>query len=115
MKKAASSSAEPMPTVGEGLIEAFTELAAHLRGEAEVESYEFVPPEDLSPARIRAIRESVGSRKVFEKMTGIPAGTIDGYERGRRRPDAATQALFRIIEREPEAVRRALVAEGRAA
>jgi putative transcriptional regulator len=33
---------------------------------------------------------------------------MEAYEQGRRRPDAAMQTLLRVIEREPEAVRRAL-------
>ncbi|UOK73522.1 hypothetical protein [Ancylobacter polymorphus] len=37
-------------------------------------------PTELTPARIRSIRESVGSRKAFEEMAGIPARTIDEYE-----------------------------------
>jgi putative transcriptional regulator len=115
-KKISAAETERHPSVGEGLIEAFEELAAHLRGEKTgVESYTFIPSDELTPARIRGIRESVGSRAAFAKMTGIPAGTIEGYERGRRAPDAATRALFKIIEVEPDAVRRALAGEGRAA
>lgn len=34
--------------------------------------------------------------------------TMEAYEQGRRRPDKATQALLTIIEREPEAAKRAL-------
>jgi hypothetical protein len=45
--------------VGADLVEAFEEMAAHLRGEVEVESYE-VPANVLTPARIREIRRKVG-------------------------------------------------------
>lgn len=115
-KKTPAPEMERNPTIGEGLIEAFAELAAHLRGEETgIESYEFTPPDELTPARIRDIRESFGSRVAFAALTGIPAGTIEGYERGRRAPDAATRALLKVIEREPDAVRRALKREGRAA
>jgi putative transcriptional regulator len=33
---------------------------------------------------------------------------MEAYEQGRRRPDAAMQALLRVIERELDAVRRTL-------
>ncbi|MGU3492694.1 helix-turn-helix domain-containing protein [Xanthobacteraceae bacterium A53D] len=106
----------PAQSVGDGLIEAFEEIAAHLRGEVKMEGYDFVPPPELTPARIRQIRETVaGTRKGFEALTGIPSRTIEGYELGRRAPDAATRALLKVIEREPEAVRRALIADGEAA
>ena len=94
--------------LGRELEEAFKELAAYLRGEIEVESYE-VPADHLSPTRIKAIRRSVAaSTKDFERQFGVPARTVEAYEQGRRRPDAAMEALLRVIEREPAAVRRAL-------
>lgn len=94
--------------LGKDLEEAFTELAAHLRGEAEAESYE-VAEDVLTPARIRAIRHKVAtSTKEFESRFHIPARTIEAYEQGRRRPDAAMVTLLRVIDREPDAVRRAL-------
>jgi len=83
--------AERRTKFGRDLEEAFKELAAHLRGDIEVEGYE-VPEDFLTPTRIKAIR-----RKVAE-----------AYEQGRRRPDAAMQTLLKVIDREPAAVRRAL-------
>lgn len=101
-----------MSRVGDDLVEAFGEMAAYLRGEAGTESYE-VPPEVLTPERIRAIRRSVAtSTKAFEAQFRIPARTIEAYEQGRRRPDTATSVLLKVIEAEPEAVRRALLRTG---
>lgn len=97
-----------MNRVGEDLVSAFQEMAAHLRGEIEAESYE-VSLDALTPERIREIRRKVASsRKAFEATFSISARTMESYEQGRRRPDAAMTALLRIIEREPEAARRAL-------
>src|SRR5688572_19941526 len=97
-----------MSRVGNDLVEAFEEMAAYLRGEVEVESYE-LPPDVLTAERIRAIRRSVArSTKEFEAEFHIPARTIEAYEQGRRKPDAATVVLLRVIEKEPDAVRRAL-------
>jgi len=94
--------------VGDDLVEAFQEMAAYLRGEVEVEAYE-VPNDVLTPERVRTIRRKVAtSTKEFERQFQISARTMEAYEQGRRRPDTTMQALLRIIEREPDAVRRAL-------
>lgn len=97
-----------MSRIGADLVEAFKEMAAHLRGEIEVESYE-MPADVLTPVRIRDIRRKVArSTKAFEAAFRISARTMESYEQGRRKPDAAMTALLRIIDKEPEAARRAL-------
>ena len=97
-----------MSRVGEDLVEAFAEMEAYMRGEASVESYE-LPAENLTADRIRAIRRALAtSTKAFEAEFRIPARTIEAYEQGRRKPDAATSVLLRVLEKEPDAVRRAL-------
>lgn len=94
--------------VGDDLVEAFQEMAAYLSGEIEVASYE-VPDDVLTPERVQTIRRKVAaSTKEFERQFHISARTMEAYEQGRRRPDAAMQTLLRVIEREPDAVRRAL-------
>ena len=103
--KARASKGSP---VGADLVEAFQEMAAYLRGEVEVESYE-AADDVLTPERVQAIRRKVAaSTKEFERRFRISARTMEAYEQGRRRPDVAMQTLLRVIEREPEAVRRAL-------
>jgi putative transcriptional regulator len=46
--------------VGADLVEAFREMAAYLRGEVKVESYE-VPDDVLTPQRVKAIRRKVAA------------------------------------------------------
>jgi len=97
-----------MSKVGADLVEAFEEMAAHLRGDVEVESYD-VPADVLTPSRIKEIRRKVASStKAFEAAFRISARTMESYEQGRRKPDAAMTALLRIIEKEPRAARKAL-------
>jgi putative transcriptional regulator len=94
--------------VGDDLVEAFEEMARHLRGEIELEAHD-LPGKIMTPARIRAIRLKVASStKEFERLFGIPARTMESYEQGRRNLDGAMRALLRIIDREPNAARRAL-------
>ena len=68
-----------------------------------------MPADVLTPGKIREIRRTVArSTKAFEAEFHISARTMESYEQGRRKPDAAMTALLRIIEKEPEAARRAL-------
>ncbi|MEX6506159.1 helix-turn-helix domain-containing protein [Jiella sp. M17.18] len=98
-----------MSDVGNDLVEAFAEIAADLRGETRAQSYE-IPSDLMTPERIRAIRRRVASStRAFEREFHVPARTMEAYEQGRRRPDKATEALLRIIDKEPDAARRALV------
>lgn len=96
-----------MSKVGKDLVEAFDEMAGYLRGDVEVESYE-LSLDVLTPRRIAAIRRALASStKAFEAEFHIPARTIESYEQGRRRPDVMAALLLRILEIEPDAVRRA--------
>jgi putative transcriptional regulator len=97
-----------MSRVGADLIEAFEEMAADLRGETAAESYE-LETIVMTPERIKALRHKLASStRAFEREFAIPARTMEAYEQGRRKPDRTTIALLRVIERDPEAVRRAL-------
>jgi putative transcriptional regulator len=94
--------------VGDDLVEAFEEMAKHLRGEIELEGHD-LPGGALTTAQIKAIRLKIASStKEFERLFGIPARTMESYEQGRRKLDGAMRALLRIIDREPKAAFRAL-------
>lgn len=94
--------------VGNDLVDAFEEMAAYLRGDVEAETYD-VSQDVLTPGRIQSIRRKVASStKEFERNFNVPARTMEAYEQGRRRPDGAMTTLLRIIDHEPDAVRRAL-------
>lgn len=59
--------------------------------------------------RVRLVREALGMTQVeFAAAFTVPIGTLRDWEQGRKQPDAPARALLRVIEREPEAVRRAL-------
>lgn len=64
---------------------------------------------ELTSEEIRSIRRAVASScKEFERLFQVPARTMEAYEQGRRKPDAATRALLIVIAKEPEAAKRAL-------
>jgi putative transcriptional regulator len=63
-------------------------------------------PDDVD---VRAIRTRFGlSRAKFAARFGLDARALQDWEQGRRHPDRSTRVLLRVIDREPEAVERAL-------
>jgi putative transcriptional regulator len=72
---------------------------------------------DEQPARMRmvwpddiaATRRRLGlSQTEFAAWFGISPGTLRNWEQGRRVPEGLARVLLRVIEREPETVRRAI-------
>jgi putative transcriptional regulator len=58
---------------------------------------------------VRAIRNRFGlSRVKFAARFGLDPRAVQDWEQRRRKPDRATRILFRVIERNPKAVERAL-------
>ena len=58
---------------------------------------------------VAAIRKRLGlSQGEFAARFGFKLDALQNWEQGRRRPDGAARAFLRVIEREPEAVQRAL-------
>jgi putative transcriptional regulator len=91
---------------GANLIEAMQEVLAWKQGKITLPVEEIDP---MPPARIRAIRRAAAkSAREFEKKFQIPARTLEGWEQGRRKPDHTARILLTIIERDPQAVARAL-------
>ncbi|HEX6859780.1 MAG TPA: hypothetical protein VF138_06235 [Caulobacteraceae bacterium] len=87
------------------LEEALKEALAWKRGEITLPSYRIEP---MPAARVKAIRKAVAkSPRDFEKRFGVPARTVEGWEQGRK-VDIAATVLLRVIEKDPEAVERAL-------
>jgi len=81
------------------------EAIAYRRGEIALETRVVEP---MTAARVRQIRKSVAkSPKEFERRFGVPARTLEGWEQGRA-IDAAARILLSVIEKNPEAVERAL-------
>ena len=94
------------PNFGEALLEGLREAVAWKRGDLALEVVNIDP---MPPTRIRALRKRVArSAREVEMRFGIPAATVNNWEQGRRSPDPAARALLVVIEREPEAVLRAL-------
>ena len=50
------------------------------------------------------------TQKDIAALTGVPVATWRNWEQGRVRLDAAVQTLLRVLWREPDAVRWAMIA-----
>jgi putative transcriptional regulator len=73
------------------------------------------PEEEMANAGLRRIpsvrrlREQLGlTQEAFAAAYRIPVGTLRDWEQGRKFPDATARAYLTVIERDPEAVLRAL-------
>ena len=92
----------------------FKELDANLKEAVKVARGTTAPTSVyvvLTPAEIRAIRAGVGmSQSVFANTFRLSLDTLKGWEQGKRKPDAAAANFLRMIEADPEFVRRTLAA-----
>lgn len=92
--------------LGEMLIEAMEEVVAHRQGRIALPSRIVHVPGHVD---VGAIRKAKGlSQSQFAKRYGFELRTLQDWEQGRREPERAARILLRVIEREPEAVERAL-------
>jgi putative transcriptional regulator len=76
------------------------------RGEANPGTYRMHLPADLD---VQKIRKRLGlSQDAFAMRFGIPVGTIRDWEQQRRTPEVSARILLKIIDKDPDAVTRAL-------
>ena len=90
-----------MSTFGEDLIQSLTEALAHAKGEGTAIIHAPVTP--------REVREQV--KLTQAQMAPLMGMSLSGYrkwEQGTRSVRGPAATLLRVIQREPEAVRRAL-------
>ena len=81
--------------------------------EREIEGYgaKAMPLGAPETVDVKAIREMLGlSQEAFSRRFGLDLGTVRNWEQQRSRPDTAARVLLRTIEKEPDAVTRALTA-----
>ena len=63
--------------------------------------------------RFRALRHKLDlTQEQFAQTYGIPLNSLRQYEIGRYMPPPATRAYLKVIEAEPDLVRRVLEAQG---
>lgn len=91
-----------MSTLGDDLIQAMTEALAHAKGEGSAVVHAPVIP--------REIREKAHLTQA--QMAPLMGMSLSGYrkwEQGQRRVSGPAETLLRLIQKEPDAVKRALL------
>jgi putative transcriptional regulator len=79
---------------------------AYLDGTIDKRNYRVHVPENID---VRKIRARLGlSQEAFAERYGFALSAVRDWEQGRRRPERSARILLKIVEREPEAVTRAL-------
>lgn len=90
------------------ILDGAREALAIAKGEADPETYVITVPQAID---VRAVRKRTGlSQAKFAKQYGFTAARIRDWEQGRSSPDGAVRAYLTVIEKDPDAVRRALAA-----
>ena len=93
-----------MSRAGQSIIRGARQAVDYARGARD--GFVAHVPEEVDVA---AIRKGLGlSQADFATRFGFKLDVVQNWEQGRRRPDGAARAFLRVIEREPEAVQRAL-------
>ncbi|MBP2655423.1 MAG: transcriptional regulator, family [Firmicutes bacterium] len=89
--------------LAEGILEGLNEALVHSKGESSNtrSTIIYVP-------NCKEIREKLNlSQSEFSKAYNIPLATLQGWEQGRRVPDATASAYLRSIAKYPNEVREA--------
>ncbi|MDO8875494.1 MAG: helix-turn-helix domain-containing protein [Pseudolabrys sp.] len=95
-----------MSKLGKKLIAAANEGIAIARGEMSPESYRLHVPAEVN---VKAMRRKLGmTQEQFAARFGLTLARVRDWEQNRSSPDGAVRAYLKVIEREPEAVKRAL-------
>jgi len=93
------------PTAGQHMIASAKQALAFAKGEDNACVVHI--PDEIDTARIR--RKIHMSQSRFAAYIGVSVRTIQEWEQGRVVPSGAARAFLTVIDREPDAVRRALV------
>ena len=94
-----------MPKAGRRILSSVRMARAVARGEADEGFVVHVPNE----VDVRAIRKRLALTRIeFANRFGFSPDAVKEWETGRRVPERSARVLLKIVEHEPEAVRRAL-------
>jgi putative transcriptional regulator len=90
------------------ILEGARQALAIAKGELDASTYAVHVPDTID---VKALRRSLKlSQAAFARRYGFNPARIRDWEQGRSRPDGAVRAYLLVIQREPEAVERALAA-----
>lgn len=95
-----------MTNTAQGIQRALVEALEFAQGTPRAAEFQAHIPDEIDIQRIR--RKLNMSQAQFSQSFGIKLGTLRDWEQGRRVPDTSARALLKVIDKEPDAVARAL-------
>jgi putative transcriptional regulator len=88
------------------IMQGIEEAGAYLEGTADRRRYRVHVPAKVN---VKRIRQRLGlSQEAFAQTYGFALSAVRDWEQGRRHPERSARILLKIVEKEPEAVTRAL-------
>lgn len=91
---------------GSRILQGAREALAYARGEGNLSQYVVHVPQAID---VRAIRQKLAlTQTEFARLFNLNVARLRDWEQGRSAPDGAVRAYLLVIDREPDAVRRAL-------
>jgi len=90
----------------EGILAGLTEAVSISKGEADPSTFRVRVPATIDVKSIRA--KTSLTQDQFAAHFGLSASAVRDWEQKRKIPDPVTRVLLMVLDREPEAVRRAL-------
>lgn len=89
-----------------GIMEGLGQAVEHAEGRANQAAFRVHAPEKVD---VKSIRQELGlSQAAFAASFGLPKATVEDWEQNRRQPDTGSRLFLKVIQRDPDAVRRAL-------
>ena len=97
-----------MSKLGSKIIDGLHDALRHTQGRSEDnKEYRVLVPEQVD---VRDVRHRLRmTQKEFAQSFGFSVYSIRNWEQGKRQPEGPARVLLTVIDREPDAVRRALV------
>lgn len=90
-----------MSTFGEDLIQSLTEAVAHAKGQGAATVHEPIDPREVR-------KHAALTQAQMAPLMGMSLSGYRKWEQGQRHVSGPAAVLLKVIEKEPEAVRRAL-------
>ena len=95
-----------MSTVADGIRRGLEEALAYAEGKADPKAYRVHVPQRID---VKAIRAKLGmTQQQFAARFGFSVNTLRHWEQGLRQPEGPARAYLQVIDREPDAVQKAL-------
>jgi putative transcriptional regulator len=95
-----------MSKIGESIIRGLEQAIAFADGTADPSTYVVHIPHEIDVKRIRTRLRM--TQQEFASRFGFSVNTVRHWEQGRRVPEGPTRAYLMVIDREPQAVQKAL-------